>query len=286
MIDVLTDVDLRNANIFPVLYMSRSIVELLHPEPSDGRDRLVSAWQGAAKEAEDDSSLSLDDRLSALVPQIGLARLTNESANDGSDDEPSLPDQLLDHVRERVSWAAESVADEGELQAVMSTMVYLLQAADLDSEAEALLTEKMHETEAPYYFMSWLASVKKEADQPEEALVWYRKAYDSSRGRYSRFRWGSTYLRRLLEISPDNGEMIESASVEILDELLSHDDAFSLGNHSRLESLAEAYEKWNEAGSHDEIIGRIRQLVHAQCERYPGEGEDSQRSRCQTFLAG
>jgi len=144
----------------------------------------------------------------------------------------------------------------------------------------------MGETTAPYYFMSWLASVKKNAEEPEEALLWYRKAYDSSRGRYSRLRWGSTYLRRLIEIAPEDGETIEAASLEILDELLGHDDAFAGGNHSRLGSLGKAYENWNENGAHDESVDRIRQHVHDACERYPDEGEDSQRSRSVAFLVG
>jgi hypothetical protein len=172
------------------------------------------------------------------------------------------------------------------MQAVMSTMVWLLESSGLDNEAETLLTERMGETTAPYYFMSWLASVKKNAEKPEEALLWYRKAYDSSRGRYSRFRWGSTYLRRLLEISPDDGETIETASLEILDELLSHDDAFAGGNHSRLGSLGKAFDSWNEDGVHQETIDRIRRHVRGACDRYPDDGDDSQRSRCLAFLVG
>ena len=168
----------------------------------------------------------------------------------------------------------------------MSTMVWLLQSSGLSGEAETLLTERMADTTAPYYFMSWLASVKKDAEEPEEALLWYRKAYDTSRGRYSRFRWGSTYLRRLIEIAPGDSETIEAASLEILGELLEHDDAFAGGNHSRLESLGRAYESWNENGTRDESIDRIGQHVHEACRRYPEGGEDSQRSRCLTFLAG
>jgi thioredoxin-related protein len=285
MIRILSDRGLRNSNLFPVLYLSRGMIDLLQPEAGPSQDELIAAWRNAAVEAENDTSLSLDDRLSALAPQISLAKLSLEGADNGdSEAEVELPAELLHRIREQVAWAAETVSDEGELQAVMSTMVWLLQSSGLDREAETLLTEKMGETTAPYYFMSWLASVKKDAEEPEEALFWYRKAYDSSRGRYSRFRWGSTYLRRLLEIAPEDTETIEAASREILDELLGHDDAFALGNHSRLETLGKAYESWNEEGTHDDIVSSIRQHLHAACERYPAEGEDSQRSRCLAFL--
>ena len=69
------------------------------------------------------------------------------------------------------------------------TMAWLLEEAGLSGEAEALLQERMNEAQAPYYFMGWLANIKKDADKADEAVVWYRKAYDESRGRYSRFRW-------------------------------------------------------------------------------------------------
>ena len=66
--------------------------------------------------------------------------------------------------------------------------------------------------------------------------------------------------------------------------MLTHDDAFALGNWLRLGQLAKAYEEWNAEGSHDEVVDRIRDRVHSACERYPAEGEDSQQARCTGFL--
>jgi thioredoxin-related protein len=282
MIRILNVPDLRNANLFTVLYSSGKTVELLQPEPGEGREALMKAWRIAARDAEDDTSLSLADRLAALFPQISLARLELADGK-SADEEAGLPAELVDRVRERVAWAAEEVSDGGELQSVMNTMAHLLKTAGLTGEAETLLAEKM--AAAPYYFMSWLAGLKLEADQPEEALTWYRKAYDSSRGRYSRFRWGSTYLRRLLEITPNDVERIERDSLEVLDELLAHDDAFALGNHSRLEALQKALEGWNEDGAHDEVLERLRERVREACGSYPEDDESSQRSRCLAFLS-
>ena len=167
----------------------------------------------------------------------------------------------------------------------MSNMAGLLEEASLSDEAESLLAERLEETVAPYYFMSWLAGMKREAGQPEEALTWYRKAYDTATGRYTRFRWGSSYLRQLMKLRPDDALTLETDSVEILDELLTFDDAFAGGNHSRLSRLASAYESWNEDGGHDDLLARLRDRVHAACERYPEGDEDAQRSRCEAFMA-
>ncbi len=143
----------------------------------------------------------------------------------------------------------------------------------------------MQDTTAPYYFMSWMAGLKQDAEQNAEAVEWYRKAYDNARGRYTRFRWGSIYLRKLMELEPERVQDIEEDSFDILGELLTHDDAFSGGNYSRLGQLAGAFVKWNENGQHDDLVDRIRDFVRAECGRYPG-GDDSQRSRCSEFRAG
>ncbi|TNF73859.1 MAG: hypothetical protein EP299_07660 [Acidobacteria bacterium] len=69
-----------------------------------------------------------------------------------------------------------------------------------------------------------------------------------------------------------------------MSELLALDDAFAGGNYSRLGQLEDAYQTWNEEGSHDEAVTRIRDFVHQVCDRYPAEGEDSAQERCTGFL--
>jgi tetratricopeptide (TPR) repeat protein len=245
----------------------------------------METWDAAARAMERDESLSVDDRITALLPRIWLAQLrAAEGDQKAEEDEPELPADLVEHVRERVAWAGEKVHDESELQTVMSTMVFLLDEAGLDAEAEVLLTERMGDALAPYYFMSWVAGMKRDAGQPLEAIAWYRKAYDSSRGRYSRFRWGSTYLRRRMDLAPQETARIEADSLEILGELLTFDDAFAGGNYSRLGELESAYETWSEDGDRAPTLSRIRGIVHSACGRYPAGDDDSQQARCQAFL--
>ena len=280
---LLGDPDRRSLNLDLLLYWSRETVELLHPEPSPERSSLIAAWDSASQAVEADESMTVDDRLSALFPRLWLTQL--EAADTGADGKPPLPEELREHVRERITWAGETVTGDSELQAVMSTMTALLEEAALTDEAEALLSARLADTIAPYYYMSWIAGMKREAGLHEEALEWYRKAYDNATGRYTRFRWGSTYLRQRMKLAPDDTSTLEADSIAILDELLSLEDAFAGGNHSRLAQLDKAYRRWNEDGGHDALLAGIRDRVHAACDRYPEDGEDSQRSRCRSFLA-
>jgi len=280
ILEVLADPTLRNANLLWVDYYADSIIDLLQPDDTPDRHVLLGAWYRAANAMEEDDALSVDDRLSATVLKIGLVKM---SAHPDADD-VQIPASLQHHVRSRTAWALETVTEESELQTVVNTLAYMLEDAGLSDEAESMLLSKMHDTAAPYYFMSWLAGLKADAGDTEAALEWYRKAYDSSEGRYSRFRWGSSYLRQLMELSPTSVERIEADSIEVLSELLTFDDAFAGGNHARLDSLQSAYWGWNGDESHDEVLAGIRDHVHASCARYPAAGDDSQRQRCESFM--
>lgn len=280
ILEVLADPEERNANLLWIDYYATLIIDFLQPEDSPGRYELLGAWQQAAKAMETDESLSVDDRLSATVLRIDLVQLTAHSEAE----EVPVPASLQEHVRERVDWALETVTDESELQTVVNTLAYMLEKASLEGEAEEMLLAKMNDTAAPYYFMSWIAGLKADAGETGAAIDWYRRAYDASQGRYSRFRWGSTYLRRLMDLSPEEADRIEADSLEVLSELLTHDDAFAGGNYARLDGLQGSYWEWNEDGSREAELERIRDHVHAACDRFPTEGSFSQRDRCESFL--
>ena len=239
VLDLLASPELLAANLEWTFYWSTETIDLLEPATGPGRFEMIERWTAAARRLEIDESLSNDDRLSALLPQILMAKASQPNA----EEDAKLPPELVERVRQRVAWAAENITDESELQSVMSTMAHLLGQADLADEAEALLTERFKDTHAPYYFMSWIASMKEDAEDSSAAVEWYRRAYENSRGRYTRFRWGSTYLRKLLALDPDQVDLIENQSAGILTELLQLTDAFSGGNHARLQQLGSAFDE-------------------------------------------
>ncbi len=278
---ILSNSDLRAANLIWLLYYSTDTIELLAPDSGENQSDLIDAWTAALIQIENDNTLALDDRLSALRTQVLLAELAAQPESEAW----VAPEDLKARVRERIAWALDETADESELQTAMNTMAYLFSSVGLEDEAEGLLAARMNDTVAPYYFMSWLGGLKEEAGETEEALAWYRQAYESSTGRYSRFRWGSMYLRHLLELAPDETQDIEEHSKEVLSELLALEDAFAGGNHSRLEGLERAYLDWSAPGERAATLLALRDFVHQACERFPSEGESSQRDRCSAFLS-
>ena len=71
----------------------------------------AEAWINATRALEDESELTIDDRLTALLPRIWLTRMELEaSGNTPAGEKPSLPEELRERVRERIAWAGEAVA--------------------------------------------------------------------------------------------------------------------------------------------------------------------------------
>jgi hypothetical protein len=287
---LLVDPAQRAANTELVLYGVDRVVPRLAPEPGPLRDRLIAAWDAAARALEDDESWTTDDRLSAIGPRLELARLV---AGEGA----PLPAELLDHLRERVRWAEARVTDEEEMQAVMNTMGGLLEDAGLVDETRALLSEKAASTVAPYYYTGWLAGLEADAGRAAESVALYRRAWQEARaaqeggpaGRMTPLRWGSTYLRQAMKQTPDATEAIAADLAQLLDDALAGPDAFAGGNWSRLEALGAALAAWRGAAGapveRTEIVATARDRVRAVCGGFEGGGEGSPAERCRSFLA-
>lgn len=287
---LLVDPAQRAANTELVLYGAGRVVSRLAPEPGALRDRLVAAWDAAARALEEDESWTTDDRLSAIGPRLDLARLV------AGEDAP-LPPELLDHLRERVRWAEARVTDEEELQAVMNTMGGLLEFAGLVDETRALLSGKAASTVAPYYYTGWLAGLEAEAGRAAESVALYRRAWQEARsaqdggpaGKMTPLRWGSTYLRQAMKQTPEATEAIAADLAQLLDDALTGPDAFAGGNWARLESLGKALGDWGGTGDaaaeRAAVIESARGRMRRACDGLEGTEPDTPGGRCRSFLA-
>ena len=99
------------------------------------------------------------------------------------------------------------------------------------------------------------------------------------------FRWGSTYLRKATQLTPEATAAIAADGAAILSDLLASPDAFSAGNWSRLQAVGAALDQWRgEDAARARVVDAVRAQVQAACGRFPAAGEDSAAARCRSFL--
>jgi hypothetical protein len=176
------------------------------------------------------------------------------------------------------------------MQFLIDTMAGLLEEAGLAGEAKQLLTEKLAEAAAPYYYTGWLAGMEAKSGNKTGAVALYRQAWQGAREQSSGaamtpFRWGSSYLRQATKLTPDATEAIGADAAVIFSDLLASPDAFAHGNWSRLQTVGSAFEQWQgENPARMRVVDSVRAQTHAACGRFPAEGEHSPAARCRSFL--
>lgn len=194
------------------------------------REEVVKLWSTAVSPLIDNPALTLDDRLSSLLAVIKLQTLEGEKVSA----------ELQGMVRRKVGWADMNAKDKMERQAVMSTAVYLLMKVDLLEEAKKLALSELKKSTAPYYFMSYLASIEKKQENNEASLKWSREAWQSATGHATRFQWATSYLIDALKFKKFDVSEVQSDYKQIVGEVLAADDAFSGRNRARFKRLVRA----------------------------------------------
>jgi protein disulfide-isomerase len=103
--------------------------------------------------------------------------------------------------------------------------------------------KELPNTRTPYYYMSHLAGIAEKQGKPEEALDWMSKAYVSSEGPATRLRWGSSYVRALIRLSPNDIAGIRAAGLQVAGEL-SSTNAPRGRSRSYVEQIDKALKSW------------------------------------------
>lgn len=276
LLELLGSPDLWLENKVFLTLQSRRAVEALEPEPSIGRDELVAAWDAAAVEMQDHPGFSATEQLMAFVPEFELL-----SIQGGSEEDP-VPQVLKDKVRARADRVVAEANDPGEFQSTLNMTVWLLQMAGLRDEAKDLLAEHLDDAVAPHYFLSLLGDLS--VDDPEIALGWHRKAFEQAGQSSSGIKWGTSYVLRLIQVTPDDPASINEASRQLIGLMVSNEDAFAGRNVQYLENLEEALLEWAAATDNQEIIEDLRNEISVQCDRFGDDIGAQQLERCMAFL--
>ena len=274
---VLNDPALRRSNWWLFAYGLEPVASMVTAE-GDQRDQLVERWLQLAAEMEVDETLTTAERIEAFRPRISAAKLAQK-------EDEELPGELMDVVRQKVQWASERTTNANELQSVMNAMAHLLRDSGLKSEAIDLLKSRVDDAVAPYYYMSWIGWLENDAGNPEVAIDWYRKGWETSTGFATRLQRGAGFIRTMLEITPGDLESVLQDSLSLASEHLVDDSAFSGRNRRSWERLSTALLEWAEDdGERQEVLAKVREAVTQNCDQVAPDSESDGHAACVGFL--
>ena len=115
----------------------------------------------------------------------------------------------------------------------------------LEQESGDILGKKeISISTSPHYFMSYLGYMEKKRGNLKVALAWYKKSWLEAKGSATRIQWGSSYLRKLIDLTENIlGDTFNDPMIKYLKESLVASDAFNGRNLKSLNKLAKSVGK-------------------------------------------
>jgi thioredoxin-related protein len=226
---------------------------------------LSGLWQSKMIALSNSKVLSTAEQLAGFLPAIHYYYEDDETRQIT----PEFKQQILSATQKADRMTKNSFAR----QSVVSQMNYVLQSADLTSDAKALLINELEKSKAPYYFMSSLSSIAEKDGDDETAIEWKRKAFEASEGAATRFQWGANYVRTLVRLTPDNEALIVTTAFTLVAEIDSGEDVFSGRNFSVLRAMTKSLNQWSEENGLEgnKILGDYTKMIKTGCNAQKAE---------------
>lgn len=231
------------------------IVEILKTTPEQAAE-LRTLWQDKIMAARTSPTLSTAEQLAGWLPALYYHFEGTEEPLDEATATKLVADLEAADKKTTNAFARQSVVNQ---------IRYLYQTAQMLDQAKALLLAELDKSKAPYYFMSSLGSIAEKQEQPDEAIEWYRKAFESSEGAATRFQWGANYVRALIRIKPEESGLIQSTSESLFKELAAEDEVFTGRNFRVLRSLNKQLAEWWKSAGGDELDRRFITHIETLC---------------------
>ena len=194
-----------------------------------------------------------------------------------------------DWVKAQVA-ATRSQVNNYQQHTALNTISQIYLNAGLVPEARTTLLEGIEISSQPYYFMSGMAYLEKQAGNADAAIAWHKQAWDAAQGPATRIQWGSNYLFALIALSPDDIEGIRAAGTILFNELAQQKDGLHQRTSGRMNRLSRTLLAWAEPAAGETTTAQQRQLVLDQlrsqmdklCSGAAPEGEGF--ATCESFL--
>ncbi len=272
-LQVLGDAQLARDNFDMLVYYGGDVVPAISVAGSPERAKLVEAWNAALDKLSTDATLSKADRLGAIQGKVGLAEALKPK-----DSKEPLPAALVAQARAAAEEAAKSTTDKYERQAVVPNAADLLADVGLLDESDAMLKAELPKALSPYYHMLVLSANAKKRGDKAGALDWAEKAYADSQGPATRMQWGTGYVTKVVDMTPQDSARIEKAAAQVISELEPSPETFYERNRRSLEKMGAKLLAWNAKGEHSAVVKKLQAQLDEVCAKLPAQ--DESRAAC------
>ena len=271
---VLTDVARARENADVLINYANDIVSSATAKGSLERAALVTRWNTALDRLTVDASLSKGDQLGAVQARVTLTEI------EGPADAKTPRDPALVAMAQAAATKADQTStDKYERQAVIPSAAQLLSDVGLLDASDAMLKAELPKAVSPYYHMLVLSSNAKKRGDKAASLDWAEKAYAGSVGPATRIQWGSGYVAKLVEMSPQDSARIEKAASQIIGELDAAPETFYERNRRSLEKMGKLLDGWSQKGKQAPVLRKLTAQLDAVCAKLPDK--DASRPACE-----
>lgn len=252
--EILADPELAHANLVAMADMGDSILQLAQGERQVSLQRaLLALYRPAIVE-------SRRDLLSRATMLAGWAELATALLAE---------DEILDPQQQ--AWGARqadglvAALNQYQIHAGINRLWGVYYDLGLEKQARQTLALGIERSRTPFYFMSGMGYVDREAGNNPGALAWYRKAWEATSKPADRARWGAGYVRRLVELAPEDTAEIERASSSLLGDMLSQERGLEVYD-GLISRMADTLVEWSAAeGEREKVLDALSNQVGSRC---------------------
>jgi hypothetical protein len=256
LIKVLAEPDLCMANLDMIINHPTPTTAGLTRAGSPLRRSLASAWLKSLDALEGTGTLSATQQVHITRARIRLLRTDDALA--------TLPSALLEQALAKADWVNANILGRERAPAVNAAANTLTEAG-LFAEATSFLLGQLTTVTSAFYFMHKLSITARKAGQTRQSLAWLERAHAEAMGPATRFQWGVNRVIGLVDMAPDEADVIEQTAASLISELGKSMNPLHNRNVTRLQQLDSKLRQWNESNIHAQSLQHIRAALVDVC---------------------
>lgn len=218
-----------------IVSLDSALYKVVKSQGTAFTDSFWNTWVSAMLKAARDANYGEGERLLATANALdGTKELRSDHA---------IPRELAENARKQIAAALNTDRDTFARTDIVNAARIVYTVLEDDQAAYDMLVREIPKSTTPYYYMPSLAAIEEKRGQTTEALWWLERAYASTQTPGAKARWGSTYIRGLIRLAPDDVARIEKVALEVA-QAINERDAQIERSPDRAARLTDSLEKW------------------------------------------